>query len=73
MCIFPPTFLLSDLYASPESPSYKMKGVIMYGSNHYVAYLRVGVSGIWYKYNDDRVEKCTKDGDFFDMLVEAMK
>ena len=73
MCIFPASLHLNDLYSAPDSPSYFMKGIIMYGSNHYVTYLRVGITGVWYKYNDDRVEKLQKDGDLFDVLTDAMK
>jgi hypothetical protein len=72
MSTFPASLTLDQLFTCRSTRTYVMKGLIMFGMNHYVSYIRLGRNGTFYKFNDERVDKCRKDGDFFDFLVDAM-
>jgi hypothetical protein len=72
MSTFPGSLTLDTLFQCESTKTYLIKGVIMFGMNHYVCYIRHTSNGVFYKYNDERVEKCRKDGDYFDFLVDSM-
>jgi hypothetical protein len=69
--LLPDILTPSEMFEQGPARQYQMRGMILYGMNHYITVMRNEENGRWYKYDDSRSEKLS--GDLHDIVVYCVK